>query len=105
MPSGGNDTVDGGSGIGDTLTVGASAEPVTFDMTAGTSTGEGTDTFHGIEALQGSPKNDLFTGDPEVGGEIALDGYGGNDLLDLRTAQSGQTIYTSSISRMDPVPS
>jgi Ca2+-binding RTX toxin-like protein len=96
LPSGGNDTVNGGSGIGDTLTVGASAAPVTFDMTAGTSTGEGTDTFQGIEALQGSPTNDLFTGDPEMGGETALDGYGGNDLLDLRTAQSGQTVYTSS---------
>lgn len=95
LPWGGNDTVTGGSGIGDTLTVGASTTPVTFDMTAGTSTGEGTDTFQGIEALQGSPTNDVFSGDPEVGGEIALDGYGGNDLLDLRAAKSGQTVYTS----------
>ena len=94
FPSGGDDHVDGGDDI-DTMSVGASPLPVTFDMTAKTATGEGTDTFDGVEVLQGSPKDDVFRGDPEVGGVILLDGLGGRNLLDLRSAQAGQMIYTS----------
>ena len=94
FPSGGDDHVDGGDDI-DTMSVGASPLPVTFDMTAKTATGEGTDTFDGVEVLQGSPNDDVFRGDPEVGGVILLDGLGGRNLVDLRSAQAGQRIYTS----------
>ena len=94
FPSGGDDHVEGGDDI-DTMSVGDSPLPVTFDMTAKTATGEGTDTFDGVEVLQGSPNDDVFTGDPEVGGVILLDGLGGRNLLDLRSAQAGQRIYTS----------
>ena len=96
LPWGGDDHIEGGAGI-DTMTVGASADAVTFDMTAKTASGEGTDTFDAVDILQGSPTNDSFVGDPELAGVLILDGYGGKDLLDLRTAESGQTIYTSDI--------
>lgn len=96
LPWGGDDHVEGGDGY-DTMTVGASVAPVTFDMTAGTATGEGGDTFHGVEILQGSPTNDIFSGDPELSAVLILDGYGGADVLDLRAAVSGQTVYTSDI--------
>ena len=94
LPSGGDDQVEGGDGI-DTMTVGASASAVTFDMSAGTAIGEGADTFDSVEALQGSPLDDSFTGDPTIAGLLVIEGYGGNDLVDLRTAATGQTIYTS----------
>jgi Ca2+-binding RTX toxin-like protein len=96
LPWGGDDSIVGGTGF-DELTVGASTAPVTFDMTAETTSGEGTDTFDGIEILQGSPNDDDFVGDPELAGVIVLDGSGGQDVLDLRGAESGQTVYTSTV--------
>jgi Ca2+-binding RTX toxin-like protein len=97
LPWGGDDHVEGGDGF-DTMSVGASMLPVTFDLTSKTANGEGADTFDGIEVLQGSPNDDVFAGDPELALLVAIDGFGGKDLLDLRTAQSGQTVYTSDVS-------
>ncbi|HLB39491.1 MAG TPA: hypothetical protein VJM84_03490 [Actinomycetota bacterium] len=96
LPWGGDDHVSGGDEY-DTMTVGASTRAVTFDLTAKTAIGEGADTFDGVEILQGSPTDDVFMGDPELAGVLVLDGEGGTDLLDLRTAESGQTVYTSDI--------
>lgn len=96
LPWGGDDHVAGGDGY-DTMTVGASAVPETFDMNVGAANGEGDDTFLDVETLQGSPNADVFAGDPELAGVIILDGYGGEDVLDLRAAASGQTVYTSDI--------
>lgn len=103
LPSGGGDHVEGGDGI-DVMSAGASALPVTFDMTAKTASGEGADTFDAVEVLQGSPNDDVFIGDAELGGVLPLDGFGGRNLLDLRAAKSGQTIYTSDSSWWGPGP-
>ena len=94
LPWGGDDVIDGGAGF-DTLTTGASTAPVTFDMTSQQIAGEGADTFANIEILQGSPGGDRFTGDPRTSGVIAVDGYGGRDVVDLRSATHGQYVWTS----------
>jgi len=106
IPGGGDDVIDGGSGIGDMLSVAGSAVPVTFDMTALRATGEGTDAFTGIQVLQGSSQADSFIGDPRSVADrytiIEVDGNGGNDVLDLRGASSGQTVYLSSATDYPP---
>jgi Ca2+-binding RTX toxin-like protein len=95
MPLGGNDVIDGGSGLFDTFSVASSWYPVAFDMTAQTASGEGSDTFTDIEGLDGDLGDDTFRGDPTLHGFIRIDGGGGNDVLNLRTASSGQTVYLS----------
>jgi Ca2+-binding RTX toxin-like protein len=95
MPLGGNDVIDGGPGLLDTFSVASSWNPVAFDLTAQTAIGEGSDTFIGIEGLEGDLGNDSFVGDPTVHGFIRIDGGGGSDVLDLRTAAEGQTVYLS----------
>jgi Ca2+-binding RTX toxin-like protein len=103
LPWGGDDTIDGGRGY-DTMTTGASTEPVTFDMSAEQATGEGTDTFANVEILQGSPGNDRFTGDPRTSGVIAVDGYGGRDVVDLRRATHRQFVWTSPVDALASAP-
>lgn len=95
MPLGGNDVIDGGPGLVDTFSVASSWNPVAFDLTAQTAIGEGSDTFTGIEGLEGDLGDDSFSGDPIVHGFIRIDGGGGSDVLDLRTAAEGQTVYLS----------
>ena len=50
--------------------------PVTVDLTAGTATGEGTDTLTGFEWIGGGDYNDTITGDANPN---LLWGNGGND--------------------------
>lgn len=95
MPLGGNDVIHGGPGLGDTFSVASSWNPVAFDLAAQTAIGEGSDTFNGIEGLEGDLGNDSFVGDPTVHGITRIDGGGGSDVLDLRTAAEGQTVYLS----------
>jgi subtilisin family serine protease/Ca2+-binding RTX toxin-like protein len=71
----GDDQVNGGLGT-DTADFSQSPAGVTATMTG--ATGEGTDTFTGIENLAGSPFDDSLTGDAAVN---ALVGAGGNDTL------------------------
>lgn len=101
LPFGGDDGIAGGPGF-DALSAAASADAVTFDMTVGQLTGEGTDAFHNIEILTGSPLGDVFAGDPEKHGIIQVDGDDGSDVLDLRKGASGQTVYAST--QFDPPP-
>jgi Ca2+-binding RTX toxin-like protein len=99
LPMGGDDVIDGGPDVPlqlggyDILSAGASASPVTFDMSAQTMTGEGLDHFSHIEGLQGSPQADTFTGDPSDAGILSVEGYGGNDVLDFSHVANGQTVY------------
>jgi Ca2+-binding RTX toxin-like protein len=102
LPVGGDDVIDGGPGLVDTLSVASSWNAVAFDLDAGTATGEGTDTYTGIESLEGDLGNDTFTGDPMADGLIRIDGGGGDDLLDLRPAAQGQTVYLSTASVPPP---
>jgi Ca2+-binding RTX toxin-like protein len=103
LPWGGDDNIDGGAGY-DTMTTGASTEPITFDMSAEQATGEGIDTFANVEILQGSPGNDRFTGDPRTSDVIAVDGYGGRDVVDLRSATHRQFVWTSPVDALASAP-
>jgi Ca2+-binding RTX toxin-like protein len=83
----GNDAIDGSSGT-DTVSYEFSQSAVTANLTTGTATGDGTDTFTGIENLTGGRLNDTLTGDagPNVlvggPGTDTLDGADGTDTCD-----------------------
>ncbi len=57
----GNDTMSGGSGI-DTLVYMNAATAVSVDLRMGTASGEGSDTFSGMENITGSAYGDTFVG-------------------------------------------
>ena len=73
----GNDTLDGEIGT-DTASYSASLTAVNASLATNSSTGEGTDTFLGVENLLGSSKSDTLTGS---GANNTLTGGGGNDTL------------------------
>ena len=73
----GDDTLDGGLGA-DTASYSASLTAVTASLATNSSTGEGSDTFLGLENLLGSSKPDTLTGS---GANNTLTGGGGNDTL------------------------
>ncbi len=77
LPLTGNDTITGAGGE-DVALFTLSENGVVADLTTGTATGEGTDTFTGIEHLWGSDEADRLTGD---GGPNDLYGFGGADQL------------------------
>lgn len=70
--------IDGGAGT-DTVTFATAAAGVTVDLSAGTATGDGSDTLINIENVIGSSHNDVITGNS---GNNVLDGGAGNDTLD-----------------------
>ena len=81
----GNDIVNGGSGA-DTANYSASATGVIASLTTEFATGEGTDTFSGVERLNGSGLADTLTGS---GGVNVLNGLGGNDTLKAKDGIGG----------------
>ena len=90
----GNDGITGGAGV-DTVSYAESATKVAVNLTAGTATGEGTDTLSGIENATGSKFADTLTGNgvanvlKGLAGADILDGAAGDDTLDGGT--SGDT--------------
>ena len=81
----GNDIANGGSGA-DTANYSASATRIIASLTTEFATGEGTDTFSGVERLSGSGLADILTG--SAGANI-LKGLGGNDTLKARDGVGG----------------
>jgi Ca2+-binding RTX toxin-like protein len=81
----GNDALKGGGGFDWVLYRGAPG-PVTLDLSAGSATGEGTDTLSGIEGVVGSPYDDVLTGGDANNtfqaedGNDTIDGGGGVDF-------------------------
>jgi glucose/arabinose dehydrogenase len=73
----GDDTLDGDIGT-DTASYSASLTAVDASLATNRSTGEGTDTFVGVEKLLGSSKADTLTGSDA---NNTLTGGGGNDQL------------------------
>jgi Ca2+-binding RTX toxin-like protein len=71
----GDDTLDGDIGT-DTASYSASLTAVNASLATNSSTGEGSDTFVGVENLLGSSKADTLTGS---GANNTLTGGGGND--------------------------
>jgi Ca2+-binding RTX toxin-like protein len=84
----GNDTIDGGTGSYDLIDFSFATGPVTANLTNGTATGEGSDTFSNAEALSGSNFGDTLTGDANVNylfgwfGDDTLNGMEGDDQID-----------------------
>jgi Ca2+-binding RTX toxin-like protein len=91
---GGNDIVEGGDGV-DRFSMGDATGSLDVNLTDLTSVGDGTDSFAGVEALEGSPQADRFAGDPRNSGVIFIDGVGGRDVLDLRSATYRQFVWTT----------
>ena len=86
----GDDLLDGGTGTGDTadyLSPLEGAAPVEVSLVAGTATGQGQDTFEGIEKINGSDFDDIITGDDfdntlfGFDGDDTIAGLGGNDFI------------------------
>lgn len=113
FPGEGNDIVVGGGDTRDLVNFFFSANAVVVDLTAGTATGEGTDTLTGIGQVFGSRHDDMITGDVNANslyggpgtdtisgaaGDDKLDGGDGTDTLDggdgTDTCTSGETVTT-----------
>jgi Ca2+-binding RTX toxin-like protein len=111
FPGGGNDTVVGGGDVRDRVDFSFSSNAVVVDLTAGTATGEGTDTLTGIGQVSGSRHDDMITGDANpntlfggagndtisgAAGDDTLDGMDGTDTLDggdgTDTCKNGETV-------------
>ncbi len=84
---GGDDAIDGGGGLQDRVFYWWAMGPVTVDRTAGTATGEGTDTLTGLEWVGASSFNDTITGDVNPnyiwgnGGNDTISGLDGDDTI------------------------
>ena len=74
---GGNDVINGGADL-DVATYELMAGPVTASLLTNTATGDGSDTFVGIEHLVGSTGNDTLTGN---GAFNFIDGFEGHDTI------------------------
>jgi Ca2+-binding RTX toxin-like protein len=109
-PGDGNDTVVGGGDTRDRVDFFFSPNAVIVDLTAGTATGEGTDTLTGIGQVFGSKHDDTITGDANANvllggpgndtisgaaGDDSLNGMDGTDTLDggdgTDTCANGET--------------
>lgn len=83
---GGDDTYDGGRGIGDTADFLFSINPVQANLTTGTASGEGQDDLKAVEVLDGSFFDDVLTGDERTNiiignlGDDVIRGEGGIDF-------------------------
>jgi Ca2+-binding RTX toxin-like protein len=90
----GDDTLDGGSGT-DTASYSASLTAVTASLATNFSTGEGSDTFLGVENLLGSSIADSLTGSAANnkltggGGPDTLKGEDGDDAVDSKDGVKG----------------
>ncbi|MDX2198265.1 MAG: cadherin domain-containing protein [Phycisphaerae bacterium] len=82
----GNDTIDGGDGV-DTLDLSTSDSAVVVDLSAGTSSGEGSDTVTNVENVTGTWYHDQISGSALANlltggmGNDTLHGNGGDDIL------------------------
>jgi Ca2+-binding RTX toxin-like protein len=91
----GDDTYRGGKGF-DTLDFAGAGQGVVVDLSKGTATGDGTDTFSGFEGLVGSGFDDRLKGSKGVdvisggAGDDNLRGLGGADTL---TGGEGRDIF------------
>lgn len=96
-PGPGDDTVDA-QGPFDTLDFSGSEAAVTVDLEAQTATGEGSDTFTGIERLHGSRYGDAISG---TDGPDAIKGNGGQDVMTGRGGDDEFLFGGDQISKFD----
>ncbi|MCA8975883.1 MAG: hypothetical protein KDC98_14270, partial [Planctomycetes bacterium] len=97
----GDNTIDGGAGT-DTLSF-AGGNAVTVDLTTGTATGAGTDSFSDIEAVIGSSNDDTFVFSAPVAGAVyhVDGGAGGSDTIDLSNFVSDTITFGDGILTVD----
>jgi Ca2+-binding RTX toxin-like protein len=88
MGGAGSDTLDGGTGT-DTASYAAASSGVTVDLSAGTATGDGSDTLISIENVIGSAYNDTFITTTGIHG---FDGGAGTDTLSYAPSSVGVTV-------------
>lgn len=92
----GDDTLDGGTGE-DFASYFFSSAGVTVNLTAGTATGEGTDTIANVEDVEGSRQTDTLTGNAESNlfwahlGDDVIDGSTGVDTVSYQFSLTGVT--------------
>jgi Ca2+-binding RTX toxin-like protein len=99
----GNDDIDGRGGF-DVVQYIFARGPVTIDLSAGTASGEGSDSLTSIEQVDGSRFADTIVGDAGDNvlfgfqGDDSLDGAGGTDHLEgglgTDTCTNGETVNT-----------
>ncbi len=97
-PGPGDDKVSGGGNSatgfpnfgGDTIDFFDSEAGVTVDLAAGTATGDGNDTFSGMEDVYGSDFNDSIAGDQNV--DNYIDGAAGLDWIDYSAYSRDLTV-------------
>lgn len=93
----GDDNLDGRDGV-DVASYYTAPGGVGASLALGTVTGDGTDTLAAIEAIDGSPFNDVITGDSNTNylfgefGDDALDGGGGVDVAIYAFATAGVVV-------------
>ena len=75
----GNDLMSGGNGVDTVLFLGSTAIRVDLQLSAGQATGQGTDTFAGIENVSTGSGNDLLIGN--AAGNVLNTGFGNDNLF------------------------
>ena len=81
VPGSGDDSLNGGPGLGDRAVYQEAQDPVIVSLQDGTAagTGTGTDSLTGLENIIGSQSNDTLTGD--AGPNYISDGNNGADTI------------------------
>jgi Ca2+-binding RTX toxin-like protein len=90
IPGDGDDRVAGGAGVFDVIDYSTSSAGMVIDPGLGTATGQGSDTFTGVEAFVGSAFDDTLLW--PVGGVAGFAGGDGIDTVDASARTTGQTI-------------
>lgn len=94
VPYLGDDTIKGGPGQDTLIAESDTSKRFEFNLTAKTLTGQGTDSFAGVERLSSASDGaDTFVGDPGKWLKFVAGG-GGKNVLDLQTGSSGFQVRT-----------
>jgi len=97
----GNDAINGGPGQDRLVAESDNSKRFTFDLTAKTLTGQGTDTFGGVEQLYSTSDGaDTFEGNPGKWLRF-VSGGGGANILDLSDGSHGFEVRTQATSEPD----
>jgi Ca2+-binding RTX toxin-like protein len=91
----GDDTVSGGPGLDDTVSLVDADSPVDVSLQAGTATGFGTDTLTDLENIYGSRFNDKLTGD--AGPNYIVDGSYDTSGADTITGLDGDDVVRAGV--------
>jgi Ca2+-binding RTX toxin-like protein len=99
VPGDGDDDISGNGADHDTLDYTTSTAPMVIDFPNGTATGQGVDTFDGVDQFVGSPLDDTMVVDDDApgGGLFTFSGGAGVDTVDASGARAGVEIDLDSL--------